>query len=77
MAAKYWPRKAATDEASGSCEAPVPTVTAPPSEGLAVADGLCADAEALWAAGEAPCVGGVDAARVDWVEFDTAPVCDA
>lgn len=75
MAAKYWPRKAATDEASGSGEAPAPTVTAPPSEGLAVADGLCADAEALWADGEALCAGG--AARVDWVEFDTASVCDA
>ncbi len=75
MAAKYWPRKAATDEAFGSWEAPAPTVTALPSEGLGeVVGGLCADAEAPWADGEALCAGG--AARVDSVEFRAASACD-
>ena len=76
MAAKYRPRKAATDDASGSCNAPAPTVTALPPEGLGeVPDGLCAGSEAPWPDAEAPCAGGV--VRVDWVEFRAASLCDA
>ena len=80
MAAKYWPRKAATDEAPWSCDAPAPIVTALPPEGLdEVPDGLCEgealpwpDAEAPWP--EGPCAGGV--VSVDWGEFCAASLCD-
>ena len=76
MAAKYWPRKAATDEASWSCDAPAPIVTALPPEGLdEVPDGLCVgealpwpDAEAPWPEGP---VRGVSSA---WTGASSAPL---
>ncbi len=75
MAAKYWPRNAATAEASGLCDAPAATVTALPPEELGeVLDGLGADTELPWAAGEALCAG--DDVRADWVGFPAASACD-
>jgi hypothetical protein len=60
MAAKYWPRKAATDEAFGFCDAPAPTVTALPSEELGgPPDGPSAGAELLWPDAEGACAEGV------------------
>lgn len=75
MAAKYFPRKFATDEAFGSCDASAPTVTALSPEGLGEGPaGLCAGAELPWPDEEVPCAGvepvcagGV--VRVDWLEF--------
>src|SRR5208282_3077929 len=75
MAAKYWPRNAATAEASGLCDTPAATVTALPPEELGeVLDGLGADTELPWAAGEALCAG--DDVRADWVGFPAASACD-
>lgn len=79
MAAKYWPRKSATDEASVSWDAPAPTVTAPaPEESGEVSDGPCAGAvppgpaaEESWPTAEAPCAGWVD-----WAWFRAASACD-